>query len=109
MWVLICAVRAGGDQWDNPRYRLIFLGIQAVVAARAWLAWREGRDPWLFRVVAAEVICLLLFGQWYVARYFLVGVHLPIMIVMGLSLLTVLIIFGGGTAWDHWRGRRNSL
>ena len=27
VWILVCAIRAGGDQWDNPRYRLIFFGI----------------------------------------------------------------------------------
>jgi hypothetical protein len=106
LWILICAVRAGGDQWDNPRYRLIFFGIQALVAARAWLAGRAGDDPWLPRVVAAEIVCLLLFGQWYVARYYLLGIHFPIMVVMGVSVVSVLLIFVGGSVWDRLRRSR---
>jgi hypothetical protein len=106
LWILICAIRAGGDQWDNPRYRLIFFGIQALVAARAWLAWRVGKDPWLPRVAAVEVVCLLLFGQWYVARYYLVGVHLPILMVIALSIASTVLIFGGSAALDWWHKRR---
>jgi hypothetical protein len=103
LWILICAVRAGGDQWDNPRYRLIFFGVQALIAARAWLSWRARRDAWLPRIVAAEIVCLLLFSQWYVSRYYLIGIHFPILVVMGMCIASVLVIFLGGAAWDHLR------
>ena len=106
LWILICSIRAGGDQWDNPRYRLIFLGFQALAATSAWLWWRAHRDPWLVRVVAAEVACLLLFGQWYLARYYLLGIHFPIMVVMGMCVVSVLVIMVGGALWDRRRGRR---
>jgi len=105
LWILLCAVRAGGDQWDNPRYRLIFLGIQALVASAAWLGWLANRDAWLPRVLAAEVVCLLLFGQWYLARYYLVGIHFPIMVVMALCASAVVIIMVGGAIWDRRRIR----
>jgi hypothetical protein len=101
LWILICAVRAGGDQWDNPRYRLIFFGIQALVVGRAWLSWKTARDPWLPRVLVAEIVCLLIFGQWYVSRYYLVGTHFPIMMVMGVCIASVLLIFVGGAGWDR--------
>jgi hypothetical protein len=99
-WVLLCSIRAGGDQWDNPRYRLIFFGIEAAVAAFAWLAWRENRGSWLPRILAAEIWCLLVFGQWYLARYLLVGIHFPIMVVLSLCIVGVLVILGGGALWD---------
>jgi hypothetical protein len=109
LWIVICAVRAGGDQWDNPRYRLIFFGIEALVAVFAWLTWREHRDPWLPRVLALEIWCVLVFGQWYVARYDLIGVHLPIMVVLSLCLAGVVVILGGGAVWDvTWGARRRS-
>lgn len=107
MWILICAVRAGGDQWDNPRYRLIFFGVQAVVAAYGWISWWQRRDAWLPRIVALEVLCVLVFGQWYVARYYRVGVHLPIMVVLALSLTVAALILLGGWLWDAVRGRQN--
>ncbi len=105
-WIIICAVRAGGDQWDNPRYRLIFFGFQALVVAYAWLNWRRTGDAWLPRIVAIEIICLLLFTQWYVARYLHVGVHLPILLVLGLSLAAFVAILVGGWMWDRRRSRR---
>lgn len=105
-WIALCAVRAGGDQWDNPRYRLIFFGIQALLAAQAWRSWRADHDPWLPRILAAETLCVLLFGQWYVARYFLIGIHFPVMVVMGLCIGGVLLILLGGAAKDRWGARR---
>jgi hypothetical protein len=108
LWILLCAVRAGGDQWDNPRYRLIFFGIQAIVSSAAWIWWRSARDPWLPRILAAEAICLLLFTQWYLARYYLIGIHFPIMIVMGMCLTGVLIIMLGGAIWDRRTLRRRT-
>ncbi len=101
LWILVSAVRAGGSQWDNPRYRLIFLDFEALVAAYAWLSWRANRDAWLPRILAAEALCVVIFGQWYVARYYLIGIHLPIMVVLSLSLATVIVIFGGGWLWDR--------
>jgi hypothetical protein len=103
LWILICAIRAGGDQWDNPRYRLIFFGWQALAAGFAWLRWRDHRDAWLPRILFLEIACLLLYGQWYVARYNLIGIHLPIMLVLGLSLALVVLVVVGGWLWDRWR------
>ncbi len=100
-WIVICAVRAGGDQWDNPRYRLIFFGFEALLAAQAWLIWRRTRDPWFPRVLLIEIVCLLLFTQWYVARYEKVGIHLPIMVVLGLNIASVVLIVLGGWWWDR--------
>jgi hypothetical protein len=108
LWILLCAVRAGGDQWDNPRYRLIFFGVQALVAAEAWICWRQGRDAWLPRIVAAELTCILLFAQWYVARYYLIGIHLPILVVMGLSAGATASILVGGALWDRMKPGRQS-
>jgi hypothetical protein len=105
-WIVICAIRAGGDQWDNPRYRLIFLGVEAVAAAYAWIFWREHRDSWLPRIIALEVLCVLVFGQWYVARYYLVGIHLPILVVLTISLSCAALILLGGWLWDSVQAQR---
>jgi len=104
-WILICAVRGGGDQWDNPRYRLIFWGVQALVAGYAWRGWRLQRDAWLPRILLLEALCLILYGEWYLARYYAVGVHLPAMRVLVLSLGLAGLVFAGGWLWDRWRAR----
>ncbi|HEX8992337.1 MAG TPA: hypothetical protein VF784_11725 [Anaerolineales bacterium] len=106
-WIVVSAVRAGGTQWDNPRYRLIFFGVEALVAAYAWVSWRERSDPWFPRIVALEILCVLLFTQWYVARYLGVGVHLPIMAVLGLGIAIAAVILVGGWLWDG-RHRRQA-
>ncbi len=106
-WIVICAIRAGGDQWDNPRYRLIFFGIEALIAAYAWMAWQERRDPWLLRIIALELLCTLVFGEWYLARYYRIGVHLPIMVVLALGLSIALLIGVGGWLWDARQARRH--
>ena len=108
MWILIADIRAGGSQWDNPRYRLIFFGIEALVIGYAWLWWRDHRDSWLPRILALEVLCVLLYGQWYVARYVTksLSMHLPIMVVLLISLVLAALIFAGGWAWDRWRGAK---
>lgn len=108
VWILVCAVRAGGDQWDNPRYRLIFFGLEALAAGQAYLIWDRTRDVWLPRIVLIEVVCLALFTQWYVARYLQWGIHLPILVVLSLSVACVILIVMGGLFWDRRTiGRRS--
>jgi peptidoglycan/LPS O-acetylase OafA/YrhL len=68
-WIILASARAGGDQWDNPRYRVILLMFQAAVAAYSLLWARQRRDRWWGRVLAVEGVFLAFFGYWYIARY----------------------------------------
>ncbi|MDP1778913.1 MAG: hypothetical protein Q8K73_01430, partial [Anaerolineales bacterium] len=36
-WILLTALRGGGDQWDNPRYRAILFLWQALLAGNVWV------------------------------------------------------------------------
>ena len=45
VWIVLVSIRAGADQWDNPRYRVIMLPWQALFAAYAWSFWRETPRP----------------------------------------------------------------
>lgn len=105
LWIVICAIRGGGSQWDNPRYRLIFLGLESVAAVYAWISWRQRRDSWFPRIVLIEILCLVLFGQWYLARYYLVGIHFPILLVLGLCLTCLAAVLLGGWVWDRRAAR----
>jgi hypothetical protein len=69
-WIAVSSLRAGGDQWDNPRYRAIFMLFQALLAAKTWLYYRETRHPLLPRIIMIEAVFLLFFMDWYAARYF---------------------------------------
>jgi len=76
-WILFTALRGGGDQWDNPRYRLILFLWQSILAGNVWVWWRETRNAWFLRVIIMEVVFVAVFGQWYASRYFHVGLQLP--------------------------------
>jgi hypothetical protein len=68
IWVVIASARAGGDQWDNPRYRAILLLFQAALAVKALTWQRATHDRWQARILAVEGVFLVLFGYWYFAR-----------------------------------------
>jgi hypothetical protein len=95
-WILFTSLRGGGDQWDNPRYRTILFLWQAILAGYVFVWWRETHNAWLPRVIAMEIVFLLVFGQWYANRYYHFGGQLPFPQMMAIILgLWALIIFGG--------------
>jgi hypothetical protein len=101
-WVLLAALRGGGDMWDNPRYRTILFLWQAILAGVVWVWWREMRPAWFVRVVACEVAFLVVFIQWYINRYLHLGVKLgfPTMVALIVGLWVAII----GLGW--WRDRK---
>jgi hypothetical protein len=107
LWILVSALRAGGDQWDNPRYRVILLAWQSLVAGYAWAWWRQHRDAWLPRLLALEVIFLAFFTQWYLSRYFHFGTQLPFWLMIALIAGIVVLVLVGGWLRDRWRGGKS--
>ncbi len=103
VWIAVAALNGGGDQWDNPRYRAIFLLWQALLAAWAWQWARTRRDPWLARWLWIEAIFVLSFTWWYITRVTLTFAHPDIFIVIGFDLAAAAGILGVG--W--WRGMGN--
>lgn len=101
IWILVASFRAGGDQWDNPRYRTIFLPWMALLAGWAISYAVQACDAWLPRWLAVEVIFLGFFTSWYLSRYHDIGDRLPfnqmLMWIIGLSLAVLV----GGIAWDR--------
>lgn len=69
VWMFVSSLRAGGDQIDNPRYRVIFLPWLAFMAAWGIDFALKLRDWWLIRWIAIEMIFLGFFTQWYYSRY----------------------------------------
>ncbi|HEY5902427.1 MAG TPA: hypothetical protein VIU39_07735, partial [Anaerolineales bacterium] len=104
LWILLAALRGGGDQWDNPRYRAILFLWQALVAGHALVWWSERRTPWLGRLVLAEVVFLAVFTEWYASRYFHWGFQLPFGAMVGLILACWAVIAAGGWLLDRRRG-----
>lgn len=91
VWIIISSMRAGGGQWDDPRYRVIFLPWMALLVALAYQWVKEAHSPWLWRIVLVEGIFVVVFGFWYFSRYYPFGwvpsFSLIIFIIIGLSAL----------------------
>jgi hypothetical protein len=66
---LLASYRAPGYQWDNPRYRAVFLVAQAGLAAWAWMSARSVASPWLRRTYVGLGLVTLVILHWYVGRY----------------------------------------
>ena len=94
--VIIASARAGGDQWDNPRYRTVFL--PWMVTSAAWAlqyAWQT-KDRWLLRGFLIEGIFLAFFTQWYLSRYYQFMPRLELWQMVGLiSILSLFVIVFG--------------
>jgi hypothetical protein len=99
-WIIIASARAGGDQWDNPRYRVILLLIQAALAAQAFTWQHATRDRWLGRVLAVEGVFLVLFGYWYISRYYGFSVFHIFVVFAAIAVISAAILLGGWV-WDR--------
>jgi hypothetical protein len=100
-WIMVAALNAGADQWDNPRYRAILLLWQVILAAWAWEWARSRHDAWLWRWLAVEVVFVGLFTEWYLARYYPGFIHLDIKWMTLIILLICGMILVGGALWDR--------
>jgi hypothetical protein len=101
VWIILSALNAGGDQWDNPRYRAVLLVWQVLLAAWAWEWARLRRDAWLWRWLVVEAVFVLMFTEWYVGRYYPGIIHLDIKWMSLLTLVLCGLILLGGVVWDR--------
>ncbi len=106
LWIILTALRGGGDQWDNPRYRAILLLWQSLAAAYAWTRFRLQSESWLVRIWLVEVIFLAFFTQWYLSRYFHIGGQIPFGWMVTLIIGSSLLVLAGGGLWDHSRSKK---
>jgi hypothetical protein len=102
-WIAVSALNAGGDQWDNPRYRTILLAWLVMLAGWAWGWARQRKDAWLGRWLAVEAVFVLVFTEWYLGRYYPGFPHLDILVMISVTLGLTALILGGGWLWDRYR------
>jgi len=108
IWVMaiVASYRAPGYQWDNPRYRAIFLAVQAAIAGWAWVHARKTRSPWLRRIGILVAGVSLLFFQWYLGRETLFP-SLSLSLTFAAIILFVLVVLSLWMASDL-RGRERA-
>lgn len=96
VWVgiLIASFRSGGDLWDNPRYRVVFISLQAGLVAWVLISQRESKSPWLWRFILGLGVILAWFIPWYLQRSDQIVWPVDnVFVTLGLGLLTVIIIY----------------
>lgn len=103
---ILASYRGAGDQWDNPRYRFVFLAVQAVLAGWAWVNAKQICSPWLRRTVLVVGISIGLFTLWYSQRY---NWFPRFGIVHAIGVVGAFIVFflGGSILYDAFRKRNN--
>ena len=99
-WTLISSARAGGDQWDNPRYRSIFLVWMAFTAGWAWVETITKHSFWLWRLLLVEVIYTSFFIQWYLSRYYGIFKRMDFWPMIKLLLAIGAVIIASGLVFD---------
>jgi hypothetical protein len=99
-WTILSSARAGGDQWDNPRYRSIFLAWMALIAGWTWVNTIKNQSKWLWRIILVEVIYTGFFIQWYLSRYYGLFKRMDFWPMIKLLLGIGAFIFIGGIIID---------
>jgi hypothetical protein len=103
-WILLSALRGGGDLWDNPRYRTLLFLWEAILAGYTWVWWRETRSLWFWVVIIMELVFTLIFTLWYGSRYYHWPGQLPFPAMVALILGLWAAILGIG--W--WLSKRRA-
>jgi len=104
-WILISSARAGGDQWDNPRYRMILIPWMSLLAAYV-LNWSKAHQSrWFWRWVMVEGIFLVFFTQWYISRYTGLFPRIPFVIMVALIIGLNGVVMLGGWLLDRRRAK----
>ncbi len=104
--VIVASYRDAGRMWDNPRWRVILLCIQAAIAGWAWVSARRRNNPWLLRTGIIVVFATLAFIHWEAGRYYgLPRLNLWETLFVIAAFSSVFIL--GSIAYDRWRARGN--
>jgi Ca2+-binding RTX toxin-like protein len=100
IWTILSSARAGGDQWDNPRYRSIFLVWMAFTGAWGLVQTIKTRSFWLWRLLLLEIIYMGFFIHWYLSRYYDMFKRLDFWPMVRLLLIIGAVIIFGGIIFD---------
>ena len=104
-WIFLSSIRAGGDMWDNPRYRLSFLLFIAYLVGVAFYHGWKTKDHWLTRFYVAEFVFVLFFLQWYISRYTGLFGNLPFFNMV----IILAIIFGAILITGIFKERKSKI
>jgi 4-amino-4-deoxy-L-arabinose transferase-like glycosyltransferase len=107
VWVtaLIASYRAPSYQWDNPRYRVVYLVIQVALIGWLWVKRSDERDPWVVRLAWSILGFCLIVTHWYIGRFFpLPSLSLPVTMILAVAVGISIPIMG--MISDYLRARK---
>jgi hypothetical protein len=104
-WVVVSSYRAGGDTWDNPRYRTILLPWLALIAGWAWDWAINHRNPWLGRLYLIEGLAVLLITNLYLTRYTEFGIRIEFYLNFVIVAVSALLVIAIGLILDARKNR----
>ncbi len=105
IWALVASLRGGADQWDNPRYRVILLGWQALVVAQSFVSLKQAQGRWFFRILMVEAMLLVVFSHWYMFRYLSIGFNLGIRNTLAIAIGGSILLVLADWLREKWRSR----
>mgnify|MGYP000891930605 CR=1 FL=1 len=95
VWVVVSSLRAGGDQWDNPRYRATLLPWMSILVGWTWAQLSSNRNLWFWFIVSMESLFVLLLTGFYLNRFVnlkaVQSLKLTMMLFGGIALLIVIV------------------
>jgi hypothetical protein len=103
---LLASYRGTGDQWDNPRYRAVFLAIQVALAGWAWINAEKIDSPWLKRTFVLVGVSTLLFTIWYGFRYNLLP-YFSVLHAVGVVVAFIFFFLLGSVLYDVYKARKS--
>ena len=101
-WVFISSIRAGGDQWDNVRYRAILTTWMVFLGGWGILRASTTKSPWLPRLFLIEIVFVLIFLYWYIVRYYGIFVRFYFRQVVLLDVVISVLIISSGILYDRY-------
>jgi len=107
-WILISSLRAGGDLWDNPRYRALLIPWFAVIVGWCWQHIRDGHLAWFLRWLGVLLIFFMVFFLWYMFRYQVIKNYIGFFDMIRVIAAGSVLIIVSGLGWDlyQWLKRR---
>lgn len=102
-WTLICSVRAGGDLWDNPRYRALLIPWFALLLGWCWQHIRQGHLAWFLRWVGVVLVFFVVFFLWYMFRYQVIKDYIGFFDMIRVITAVSGFIILTGLFWDGYK------
>jgi hypothetical protein len=109
VWTVVSSARAGGDQWDNPRYRAIFLPWLALLVGWVWAHLTKKQNSWFWRIILLEGMFVIIFTNWYLNRKYAIGLQIPVQYLLIFYAAFLIIVIALGLFIDHRHRKSNKL